>query len=280
MLNAPVLKIPFLRYIFFILCLQSCASLDKLTSDYQLVWEDNFEKGSQPNPDYWSYEEGYVRNKELQDYTRKPENVRVEDGYLILEARREVKEIKIDKRGKIKKEDSYTSASLHTSGKAAWQYGYFEMKAQLPSGRGLWPAFWLLAENYETLPVEQKGEIDIMEHVGFYQNKIIHALHAGAAGTKSYAYVYKYKTLSTLDEAFHTYGLLWTPKKIQFFIDGRKTFEVTKKEFLAKKWSFDQAFHLKINIAVGGTFGGQRGIDEKKFPQKMYIDHIKVYQKK
>lgn len=274
------MKTSFLFYIILSLSLQGCASLDKLTADYQLVWEDNFEKSGPPNPEYWSFEEGYMRNNELQNYTQDLENVRTENGLLIIEARRKVKEIKKGKHGKTKKEDLYTSASLHTSGKATWQYGYFEMSAKLPKGRGLWPAFWLLAENYSQLPEEQRGEIDIMEHVGFYQNKIIHAVHAGTAGTKSYAYVYKYKTLRSLDTEFHTYGMLWTPEKIQFFIDGQKTFVVTKREFLAKEWPFDRPFHLKVNVAVGGTFGGQRGINEKVFPQKFLIDYIKVYQKK
>lgn len=83
-----------------------------------------------------------------------------------------------------------------------------------------------------------------------------------------------------LQDEFHTFGLLWTPKKLSYYIDGRKTFEVTKRNFLGKNWVFDQKFHLKINLAVGGMLGGKKGINDKIFPQKMYIDYIKVFQQK
>lgn len=143
-----------------------------------MVWQEDFEQGTQPDSTRWAYESGYIRNNELQRYTSDKENVRIENGLLILEAHKEEKEVRKGRKNKVKKEIDYTSASLHTAEKAAWQYGYFEMRARLPEGRGIWPAFWLLAEHYNALPDDDKGEVDIMEYVGYEKNKIIHALHA------------------------------------------------------------------------------------------------------
>lgn len=271
------LSIFFIGLSFF---LQSCSPLSKIISEYDLVWQEDFEQGTQPDSTRWAYESGYIRNNELQRYTSDKENVRIENGLLILEAHKEEKEVRKGRKNKVKKEIDYTSASLHTAEKAAWQYGYFEMRARLPEGRGIWPAFWLLAEHYNALPDDDKGEVDIMEYVGYEKNKIIHALHAGASGSKNYAFASTYKKVRRLQDEFHTFGLLWTPKKLSYYIDGRKTFEVTKRNFLGKNWVFDQKFHLKINLAVGGMLGGKKGINDKIFPQKMYIDYIKVFQQK
>jgi beta-glucanase (GH16 family) len=256
--------------------------------EWKLVWSDEFEEPGLPNPEKWDYEEGFIRNNELQYYTRgRKENARVEDGCLVLEARKETfRNPAFDpaakgKGGPRKNRESagYTSASVVTRGKAAWKHAKIEVRAKLPTGRGMWPAIW-------TLGVDKGrgwpacGEIDIMENVGFDPD-VIHAnVH-----TKKYNHVLKTNkgaaiTIPAPHTAFHTYSMEWTPEKIDISVDDTTYFTYANEKSGPDAWPFDEDQYLILNIAVGGGWGGQKGIDDAVFPQTMRVDSVRVYQKK
>ena len=256
-------------------------------NDWKLVWSDEFDKPGSPDPAKWDYEEGFVRNHELQYYTRaRSENARVVDGVLVIEARKErFKNPAYD--AATKEKDSwrktseyaeYTSASLTTRGKAAWTYGKIEVRAKLPAGRGMWPAIWTLGAD-RNLGWPACGEIDIMENVGF-EPDIIHAnIH-----TKKYNHVMQTNkgdkiTIPNPSEGFHKYIIEWYPDRIDFFVDEQKYFTFANEGTGPDAWPYNKDQYLILNIAVGGSWGGQNGVDNSIFPQRMYIDYVRVYQK-
>jgi beta-glucanase (GH16 family) len=237
---------------------------------WKLVWSDEFNYKGLPDTTKWSYDVGGHGwgNNELQYYTyRKLNNARVENGKLIIEARKE-------------KADSlkYTSARLLTRGKAAWQYGKIEVKAKIPKGRGSWPAIWTLAENMKKWPDD--GEIDIMEHVGFHQGYIHGSIHC----KKYYHVIGTQKTDTTYipdcSSAFHVYSLEWDKETIKVAVDGKVFFTFANEHKGYEYWPFDNKMHLILNIAVGGNWGGQKGVDDKTLPWRMEIDYVRVYQQK
>jgi beta-glucanase (GH16 family) len=235
--------------------------------DWKLVWSDEFDKAGLPDPARWGYEKGFVRNHEKQYYTEaRKENARVEGGMLIIEARKE------DFR-----DAQYTSASLKTQGKASWTYGRFEMRAKLPTGRGIWPAFWMLGVNEHEVGWPRCGEIDIMELVGFSPEVVEAHCHmakspgGGARGVRIH--------VDKPWEEFHIYAAEWFPDHIDFFRDDQKYFTFTKDPTNEAPWAFDKPQYIILNAAIGGAWGGQKGIDDSIFPQKYIIDYVRVYQK-
>ena len=195
------------------------------------------------------------------------ENARVENGNLIIEARKE-------KMG----DAGYTSSRLVSKNKGDWKYGRFEIKAKIPAGKGMWPAIWMLPTHWEYGKWPQSGEIDIMENVGYYPDSLFGSIHTGAyngmIGTQKTKGVLR-KDLST---AFHVYAIEWTEQKISFFIDGQMYHEFLNNNTGSEAWPYDKYFHLLLNIAVGGNWGGKYGVDDSVFPQKMLIDYVRVYQ--
>ncbi|GAB3701636.1 hypothetical protein GCM10027592_30030 [Spirosoma flavus] len=241
-------------------------------TDRKLVWSDEFDKPGLPDSTKWDYEVGGNGwgNNELQYYTRRrSENARVENGKLIIEARKETYEGK-----------NYTSARLLTRGKMAWQQGRIEAYAKLPSGRGTWPAVWMLGNNIKTAGWPLAGEIDIMEHVGFDEGVIHGTIH-----TESYNHAKKTqkgKQINVPDatQAYHLYAIEWTADKIDFFVDNQK-YNTVEKSVLGSnvaEWPFEQKFYLLLNVAVGGNWGGQKGVDESIWPRRMEVDYVRVYQ--
>jgi beta-glucanase (GH16 family) len=262
------------------------------SASWKLVWSDEFNQPGQPDPAKWGYEVGFVRNQEAQFYTlNRKENARVEGGNLIIEARKEqftpAMAPDTDK-GVWRRKGSadYTSASLTTKGKVDWTNGRIEVKAKLPAGRGTWPAIWMLGTNINQAGWPTCGEIDIMEFVG-YQPGVIHANvhmakynHAKGTGKGS--------TIKQADvtSEFHVYGLEWHPDRLDFFLDEQKYFTF-KNEHPGSPvgahtdvWPFDKAQYLILNLAIGGAWGGQKGIDDSIFPTRYYIDYVRVYQSK
>jgi beta-glucanase (GH16 family) len=242
---------------------------------YTLVWSDEFDDAGLPDQDKWAYDVGDGcpslcgwGNDELQYYTdARSENARVEDGHLTIEARKEP----FGSRG-------YTSARLVTKGKGDWLYGRIEIRAQLPSGVGTWPAIWMLPTEtfYGVWPAS--GEIDIMEHVGFAPDSVFAAVHTAAynhmQGTQRTGRV----AVPDAETAFHVYSVEWTPTRIDFYVDDVRYFAFLKGGSSYEVWPFDRAFHLVLNIAVGGSWGGQQGIDDTIWPQRMLLDYVRVYQ--
>lgn len=238
--------------------------------EWKLVWEDQFGKDGLPDSTIWSYEVGKIRNKEIQYYTKERlENARVENGMLIIEARKDNYE-----------GNEVTSASIHTYGKKSILYQKVEVRAKLPEGRGTWPAIWMLGENRKTgVGWPSCGEIDIMENVGFDLDKIHFNIH-----TKAYNHAIKTnkgKIVPNINPSqdFHVYAIEWYTDKIDFFIDGKKYFTFLKEEG-TDKWPFDKNQYLILNLAIGGAWGGMQGIDDTKYPFKYYIDYVKVYSQK
>lgn len=238
---------------------------------WKLAWSDEFDQAGRPNPDKWGYEEGLIRNNEKQFYTRdRRENARVEDGKLIIEARKEAM-----------KGGEFTSSSVISKGHGEWSSGKFEIRAKLPAARGTWPAIWMLPADHGKVRWPLCGEIDIMEHVGHDPGKIHGTLHSETFNhTKG---TQRSGTLMTPTFAtdFHTYGMEWSDGRIVMSIDGKTYATFDKKPGdTAKEWPFDKPFYLILNLAIGGAWGGQKGIDEAAFPQRMEIDFVRVYQRK
>ena len=238
-------------------------------SNFSLVWSDEFD-GNEVNTNFWTFETGASGwgNNELQNYTN-GENARVEDGKLIITAK---------KVNNAQTAGSYTSTRMITKGKKEFTYGKMEIRAKLPSGRGIWPAIWMLGANFDTAGWPACGEIDIMEYVGYEPNTVHATVHTSAGfGSNGSG---KSKTLETAEEEFHVYGLIWTEKEMVFYTDSPEN--VTHKYAPSNKtdenWPFDKPQFFIMNIAVGGDWGGAQGIDNNIFPQTMEIDYVRVYQ--
>ena len=238
-------------------------------SDRKLVWSDEFDYNGLPDPTRWNYEEGMLRNNEAQYYTRGDErNARVNDGFLTIEAQK-------DEDGRA----AYSSASLLTRGKKSFRYGRFEVRAKVPVGKGTWPAIWMLGENIDEVGWPECGEIDIMENVGFDSLKIHGNIH-----TEAFNHVKKTNkgnaiTVEAPWENFHVYSVDWRPDTIHFFVDDQKYFSYAKPENATDaEWPFDKPHNLILNLAIGGGWGGQQGIDDSRFPHEFVIDYVRVYE--
>ena len=236
---------------------------------FTLVFSDEFETPGALDAAKWGYEIGYVRNDEKQYYTSRLENVRVEGGMLVIEGRKESYQ-----------GYGYTSASVNTLGRFALRYGRLEVRAKLPGGRGSWPAIWMLGTNISSAGWPACGEIDVMENVGFDPLRVHASVHTAAynhtIGTQ--------KTASTLvsDPAadFHVYAMEWYPDRIETFVDGARYFSFRNEGTGSRSWPFDETQYLLINLALGGAWGGQQGIDDSRFPHRYLVDYVRIYQQK
>lgn len=235
------------------------------------IWKDEFNYKGVPDSKKWGYDIGGNGwgNAEKQFYTDDLKNARVENGHLIIEVHKE-------KHG----ENDYTSARLTSKGKGDFLYGRIEIKAKLPKGRGTWPAGWMLPteQNYGTNYWPDNGEVDIIEHVGFDQDRVHGNIH-----TKAFNHVIKTNkgnniVVDGVSDGFHIYACEWLPDKISIEIDGKSYFTFDKPSDKWEEWPFDKKFHVLLNIAVGGGWGGQKGIDDSIFPQRMEVDYVRVYQ--
>lgn len=258
--------------LFFIIFLSfETFALSQSNHPAVLIWADEFDQEGLPNPKHWSYDLGDHGwgNNELQFYSKENlKNSRVERGVLIIEAHQDISRTK-----------GYSSARLVSKGKAAWKYGYIEIRAKLPLGTGTWPAIWMLPEENTFGSWPKSGEIDIMEHVGFDPSVVHGTVHTEAFNHTKKTQKGAQKKVDTFSEEFHTYAIDWKAEKIDFFIDGEFyfTFENSGKDF--REWPFDHPFHLVLNLAIGGNWGGQKGVDPKIWPQRMEVDYVRVYDK-
>ena len=239
------------------------------TGDWTLVFADEFETPGPLDPARWGYEIGYVRNDEKQYYTSRSENVRAENGMLVVEGRREAYQ-----------GYAYTSASVNTRRGFELTYGRVEARAKLPTGRGTWPAIWMLGTNIDQVGWPACGEIDIMENVGFDPTRIHGTIHTAAynhvAGTAKGASV----TVPAPWEDFHVYAMEWSPDRVDIFVDGARYFTFANEGTGSRTWPFDKPMYLLLNLAIGGSWGGQQGIDDARFPHRYLIDYVRVYQRR
>jgi len=256
--------------------ISSCSSDEKQTVAQftELVMQDEFTTDGAPNSTIWTYDLGTGNsdtgagwgNNELQSYTNRTENVKVENGYLLITAKKE------SFNGA-----SYTSARLTTKGLFEQTYGRFEARIRLPYGQGIWPAFWLLGGNCDEVTWPQCGEIDIMEYRGQEPTKVLGSVHGpGYSGanaiTKSYSLLN-----DRFDTGFHIFGIEWGPDYINYYVDDVLYNQITPSN-VKGEWVFDHPFYIIINLAVGGNFVGAPN-SETVFPQTMLVDYVRVYKK-
>lgn len=240
---------------------------------WELVWSDEFEYKGLPDPQKWSYDTAGNSwdwgNNELQYYTAgRTENARVDGEYLHITARKE------ERGGK-----NYTSARLVTREKGDWKYAKVEVRAKLPSGTGTWPAIWMLPTDWVYGDWPKSGEIDIMEHVGYEPDSIYASVHTEKFNHSIGTNITTGIAVPDCEEAFHVYRLEWEKDQIRVYVDDQHYFTFDNEDYSYKGWPFDKRFHLLLNVAVGGDWGGLEGVDESIFPQKMVVDYVRVYQK-
>jgi beta-glucanase (GH16 family) len=266
-----------------LLLLLGSVSLVGLASDWKLVWSDEFDRPGQPDPKKWTYENGFVRNEELQFYTvGRRENARVENGCLVIEARREDwRNPKYQPKGRswmqTREKALYTSASLTTENLASWQYGRFEIRAQVTAGKGTWPAIWMLGTNINKVGWPACGELDIMEFLGKDPLTIHGTIHYADPQKKGGHLSSGKSTKTTVPAAngFHLYAMEWNEKTIELFCDGQKyhSFDLDQAG-TGPDNPFRKPQYLLLNLALGG-WGGP--IDDQAMPQRYIIDYVRVY---
>jgi beta-glucanase (GH16 family) len=249
--------------------------------EYKLVWSDEFNKDGVPDSANWSYEQGFVRNEELQWY--QPENARCENGMLVIEARKEDKLNPLfvigganwrNKRERIQ----YSSSCLITKGKKSWQYGRFEMRGRIDISSGIWPAWW-------TLGIDKRwpanGEIDIME---YYRGKLLANIACLGKDRRPEWHSNTFSTESLGGKAwasqFHIWRMDWTKEFIALYIDDQLLNKVLLDSLINKDETgfnpFQQPHYMLLNLAIGGMNGGDPS--GTSFPKKFEIDYVRVYQ--
>lgn len=240
------------------------------SGNYVLVWSDEF-NGSSIDPNNWTYDIGWGQNgwgnAELQYYTDRPDNARVENGMLVIEAREE----------RFRAQE-YTSARLKTQGLQEWTYGRFEARIKVPYGQGIWPAFWSLGNDITTVGWPQSGELDIMEHIGREPSTVYGTVHGpGYSGADGVGGSYTLPGGAQMTDDFHIFAVEWEPDEIRWYIDNTLYATVTPND-VPGEWVFDHPFFLIMNVAVGGYWPGYPD-ETTVFPQVMLVDYVRVYQK-
>jgi beta-glucanase (GH16 family) len=242
---------------------------------WQLVWSDEFNasNGSSPDSSKWNIVTGGkgFGNNELETYTSRPINAHQQDGNLVITAQKE------DITGPDGIPRHYTSARINTQHHFAQKYGRFEARIKLPTGKGIWPAFWLLGDDHETSPWPSCGEIDILETIGA-PDTMYSTIHGpGYSGSKGLSTKYVLPAGEAVNNAFHLYAVEWTPNDLKFFLDDHLIVERTPADLPPDtKWVYDHPFYILLNLAVGGNWPGSPD-DSTTFPQQMLVDYVRVY---
>ena len=277
-----LLLLPLIMSLAFYACGDDSTSIDESPiipsiDGYTLVWNDEFD-GSSLDLTKWAHQNGDGAefglngwgNNELQFYTSRTENLEVSEGMLKMTA------LEQNFSGR-----DYTSARIRTADlpNGNWKYGIFEARIKLPVGQGLWPAFWMLPEEAVYGGWPRSGEIDIMEAVMHIPNETHGTVHFGQTwpnnSLKGTGY---FLPNGNLNEAFHTFKIIWEEGSIRWFVDDVLFYRVTPANLAPERWPFDQSFHILLNIAVGGNWPGNPD-GTTVFPQRMEVDYVRVYQK-
>ena len=262
----------------FLLATLPVAAQKTIPTNWQLTWSDEFNgpNGSPPDPAKWNIVTGGkgFGNNELETYTNRPANVHQQNGNLVITAQKE------DLTGPDGIPRHYTSARLNTQNHFAQKYGRFEARIQLPIGKGIWPAFWLLGDNHETSSWPDCGEIDILETIGA-PDTMYSTLHGpGYSGSKGISAKFPLPAAESVHTAFHLYAVEWSPDDIKFFFDDHLIAHRTPADLPPNtNWVYDHPFYLLLNLAVGGYWPGNPDATTV-FPQQMLIDYVRVYSKK
>lgn len=241
-------------------------------ADYTLTWSDEFdgEAGELPDQEVWSFDigGGGFGNEQLEFNTDRPENASLDgDGNLAITARREAYE-----------GNAYTSARITTRGAVEVEYGRIEARIQLPEGQGIWPAFWMLGNDFETIGWPQCGEIDIMEFRGQDPGIVLGTAHGpGYSGAQSLGEVTAVSGGAA--NSFHVYSVEWDPDEIRWYVDDVLYHSLTPADLPpGASWVYDHPFFLILNVAVGGKFVGSPDASTQ-FPQTMLVDWVRVYER-
>ena len=259
-----------LLFVLIIFLNSSCSNNEKqtVTKLNQIVLQDEFDVTGAPNTELWGNNIGTGKsgwgNSELQYYTDRPQNIKVEDGFLKITA------IKESYMG-----SAYTSARILTKGKFEQKYGRYEARIKVPYGKGLWPAFWLLGANSDTAIWPQCGEVDIMEYLGNNPTSVFGTLHGpGYSGSNAVTKAFELKN-NRFDNDFHVFGIEWGENYVNFYVDDVLYNQITPKDAKGE-WVFNQPFYIILNMAVGGNYPGNPN-SETVFPQTMVVDYVRVY---
>ena len=242
-----------------------------------LTWSDEFNgrNGAPPDPAKWVFETGGNGwgNHELEYYTSRRRNVRQENGNLVIEAFKE------NFAGPDGVRRGYTSARIDTPGRFSQKYGRFEARIKLPTGRGVWPAFWLLGDDFKRAGWPSCGEIDIMENIGS-EPAINHgSMHGpGYSGDQGPTGFYTLPA-GRFRDAFHIFAIEWEPAEVRFYVDGNLYETRTPADIPGKHWVFDHPFFILLNVAVGGDYPGNPDASTI-FPQRMLVDYVRVYSRR
>ncbi|MFN0068670.1 MAG: glycoside hydrolase family 16 protein [Limisphaerales bacterium] len=241
---------------------------------WSLVWADEFNAGTRPDPAFWGHDLGGHGwgNNELQTYTSRPENARIENGHLVIEARRETFT------GMDGRTRDFTSARLKTQGRATWTYGRFEARIQVPEGQGLWPAFWMLGADITTVSWPACGEIDVMENIGREPATVQGSVHGpGYFGSNPVGRDYQLPAGQRFADDFHLFAVEWETNRIRWLVDNQPFLTVFPQSLPpGGQWVFNKPFFLILNVAVGGNWPGSPD-GSTPFPQKMRVDYVRAY---
>ena len=249
-----------MKRICFVLLLLPCI-IQTRAQNWKLVWSDEFNYSGLPDSSKWGNEVGFVRNNELQYYTKQRiENSRVVNGNLLIIGKKEAY-----------KNANYTSASLVTDRKASWAFGKVEARIKLPKGQGMWPAFWMLGQNIHSVGWPECGEIDIMEHIN--NEDLLHGTlhwfnekHVSSGGT----------TPCDVTK-FHNFSIEWDKESVKLMLDGKKYWEVNIKDGINSTEEFHKPHYIILNLAIGGDWPKNPDATTA-FPDTMYVDYVRVYQ--
>ena len=169
------------------------------------------------------------------------------------------------------------SGRIYACRNTGWKYGWIEARIMLPKGRGTWPAFWMMPVNFNKWP--EDGENDIMEEVGYNPNYVSSTIHCNGYNNGGTAKEHKEKYLANAEGGWHTYACEWTEDYMAYYIDGEKYFTYTPDNKTKTYWPFNAPFYVILNLAWGGSWGGQKGVDETALPATMKVDYVRVFQK-
>lgn len=252
---------------------------DSAATDRVLIWSDEFNgpNGSLPDASKWiaiTNDSGFGNN-ELEYYTPRPANIEEQNGDLVITARRE-KYTGPDGASRM-----YTSARIESRGRFELKYGRVEARIKLPKGRGIWPAFWMLGSNFHSIGWPACGEMDIMENVGTEPSRVHGSLHGpGYSGSNPLTGVFTLARNERFSDGFHTFAIEWEPDTIRFYVDDI-LYETQSADRLpaGTHWVFDHPFYLVLNVAVGGYWPGNPD-STTRFPTRMLVDYVRVYQLK